>query len=58
MGEEGGGPNAPSPLPRSTVPDELSMNRSDSNGFVLRQRICTLSESSSKITDLSLVFVK
>ena len=35
----------------STVPDELSMNRSDSDRFFLKQRVCMFSNGSHKTTD-------
>ena len=38
------------PLQHSTVPDELSMNRSDSDGFFLRRRVCMFRDSSGKTT--------
>ena len=46
------------PIPHSTVPDELSIDKGDSNGLFLRRRLCTFSDSSSKSTDLSLFVVK
>ena len=44
-------------LPCSTVPDKLSMNRSNSDGFFLRRRFHKVSDISGKLTD-SLLFVK
>ena len=44
--------------PSSTVPDELSINRSDSDGFFLRRRVCMFSDGSHKTTDTWVVVVK
>ena len=46
------------PLPRSTVSDQLSMNRSNSDGFFLRRSLRTFSDSSGKMTDSSLFVEK
>ena len=45
-------------LLRFTVPDELSMNRSDSDGFFLSRRLRKFSDSSGKTTDSSLFVEK
>ena len=45
------------PLLPSTLPEELSMDRRNSSGFFLRRRVCTLSDSFCRTTDLSLFSV-
>ena len=42
------------PLLPSTLPEELSMDRRNSSEFFLRRRVCTLSDSFCRTTDLSL----
>ena len=44
------------PLP-STLPEELSMDRRNSSEFFSRRRVCTLSDSFCRTTDLSLFSV-